>query len=174
LVAELVDSDGYTGVDVSEKMLAIALRKFPRANFLVGDGYRLDFPDRAFDVVLCFEVLGHLPRIDTFLAELLRVARRTVVFTVWPAADRLVEEWHEEFGDRFLYRFYPHGVVLNALRAVAPATGLDVEIGVLSAECWAYIARPGSTNGVQVRRIYPVLAGAEPVEAGTGGCSGGP
>jgi ubiquinone/menaquinone biosynthesis C-methylase UbiE len=161
-LAELIDNDSYTGVDMSHRMLAIARRKFPAANFVAGDGYHLDFPARSFDVVVCFEVFGHLPRIDTMLAELLRVARRTVIFTVWPSAERVVEEWHQEFGDRFLYRFYPHEVVLDTLRAAAPTTGLDIEVGVLSAECWAYIAHPRQARGVEVRRLYPVPAPFEP------------
>lgn len=42
---------------------------------------RLPFPDGAFDVVLCSEVLEHLVRPIEALAELMRVARRAVVLT---------------------------------------------------------------------------------------------
>ena len=48
---------------------------------VVGDARRLPFPDRAFDVVCCSDVLEHVPEGDrnAVLAELFRIARRLVV-----------------------------------------------------------------------------------------------
>jgi SAM-dependent methyltransferase len=40
-----------------------------------GDAYRLPFPDGAFDVVVCCEVLEHLPDVDAALAEMGRVLK---------------------------------------------------------------------------------------------------
>ncbi|MBY0273695.1 glycosyltransferase [Candidatus Binatia bacterium] len=48
---------------------------------VVGDARRLPFPDGAFDVVCCSDVLEHVPEIDrgAVLCELFRIARRLVV-----------------------------------------------------------------------------------------------
>jgi SAM-dependent methyltransferase len=160
LVPRLLPNERYTGVDVSERMLALARAKFPRARLLAGDGYGLRFADGAFDAVLAFEVLGHLPEIGPFLRELVRVARRTAVFTVWPAADGVVEGRESVEGASFLQRRFGHDHILGQLRAHLPAgpagNGLDVEVGVLHAECWAYVLRRRAEPGVDLTRLFPV------------------
>jgi hypothetical protein len=56
---------------------------------------RLPFPDGAFDVVLCSEVLEHLVRPVEAIAELLRITRRALVLTSLEAlsAGRLRRWW---------------------------------------------------------------------------------
>ncbi|MCU1358485.1 MAG: methyltransferase protein [Acidimicrobiales bacterium] len=49
---------------------------------LFGDIGKLPFPDGAFDLVLCIEVLEHVPYPELALAELSRVARRDLVTSV--------------------------------------------------------------------------------------------
>jgi len=46
-----------------------------RADLVVGDACTLPFPDDAFDVVICSEVLEHLPTYETALDEIARVLR---------------------------------------------------------------------------------------------------
>jgi len=73
-----------TGVDASAEMLAVAGRRAADAKlavtFLRGDAHGLEFPDRAFDAVICLRVLMHTPDWRRSLAELCRVARDCVVF----------------------------------------------------------------------------------------------
>jgi SAM-dependent methyltransferase len=73
-----------TGCDVSTNALSIAASANPTATFLPASVVELPFPDDAFDVVGCFEVLEHLPgdMPRQALAELRRVARRAVVLSV--------------------------------------------------------------------------------------------
>ena len=73
-----------TGCDVSPSALEIAADANPEARFVPGSVVELPFPDRAFDVVGCFEVLEHLPGDlpRRALSELARVARRAVVLSV--------------------------------------------------------------------------------------------
>jgi SAM-dependent methyltransferase len=73
-----------TGCDVSEGALAIAADTVPSARFVPGSVTDLPFPDDAFDVVGCFEVLEHLPGDlpRQALREMARVARRAVVLSV--------------------------------------------------------------------------------------------
>ena len=55
---------------------------------------RLPFPDAAFDVVLCSEVLEHLVRPVEAIAELRRIARKAVVVTSLEAfAPRRLGRW---------------------------------------------------------------------------------
>jgi SAM-dependent methyltransferase len=74
-----------TGVDVNAEALAYA-RRHPDhtgdVRYRDGDLYDLPFDDDAFDTVLCSEVLEHLDHPDRALAELRRVAGRSVVISV--------------------------------------------------------------------------------------------
>jgi len=160
LVPRLLANERYTGVDVSERMLEIGRRKFPEARLLSGDGYGLKFPDRSFDVVFAFEVLGHLPEIGTLLREMARVARRTVIFTVWPSPEGVIETRETVRGERFLHRQYPHAYLYEQVQKALPAMPLDLEVGILHEECWAYVLhrREGIAgwNGLAFTRLFPV------------------
>jgi len=143
LVPRRLDNRDYFGVDISEKMLAIARREFPLAQYVQADGFSLCFKDRAFDVVLCFEVLGHLPEIKPAIEELLRTTRSTCVFTVWPSSGDNVTETHEEIGGaRFLHRCYSDSYVRQAIRGCARGRWAEIEVIVLSPAHWAYVVRP--------------------------------
>jgi ubiquinone/menaquinone biosynthesis C-methylase UbiE len=73
-----------TGVDASAEMLEVAARRAEeaqaRVTFTRGDAHRLEFPDRAFDAVVCLRVLMHTPDWRASLGELCRVASQRVVF----------------------------------------------------------------------------------------------
>jgi ubiquinone/menaquinone biosynthesis C-methylase UbiE len=73
-----------TGCDVSDAALAVAAGANPEGRFVAGSVVELPFADKSFEVVGCFEVLEHLtgelPR--QALAEMARVARRSVVLSV--------------------------------------------------------------------------------------------
>ncbi len=72
----------YTGLDATPYYIKLASEAFSgdeAARFVVGDIFAIDFPDRAFDLVMCNNVLLHLPSIAKPLRELCRVARRHVL-----------------------------------------------------------------------------------------------
>ena len=65
-------------------------RKVPGVDVTVGDAGLLPFPDRSVDLVLCIEVLEHLPTVAPAVAELARVAKdRCVVSVPWEPWFRL-------------------------------------------------------------------------------------
>jgi len=78
-----------TGVDPSEQMLAIARTRAAEEAlaiaFEIGDAHHLGFADRAFDVVISFRVLMHVPDWKGCLAELCRVAGQRVILD-YPSA----------------------------------------------------------------------------------------
>ena len=73
-----------TGVDASREMLNVARRRASEERlsieFLEGDVHALAWPDRAFDAVVCFRLLMHVPGWRTAMAELCRVADKRVIF----------------------------------------------------------------------------------------------
>jgi len=72
-----------TGVDPSVEMLAVAQRRADEEHlavrFLPGDIHRLEFADRAFDVVISLRVLMHAADWRQSIAELCRVADQLVI-----------------------------------------------------------------------------------------------
>ncbi|WP_420349574.1 class I SAM-dependent methyltransferase [Pelagibius sp.] len=76
------ESFSYTGVDATESYIELAKRAFPAdsaVSFEVGDVYSLPFRDQAFDIVMCNNLLLHLPNLKPALSELYRVTARNVV-----------------------------------------------------------------------------------------------
>ena len=81
----LRDRVGYIqleGVDLDPSAVAAARRLVPGLPVQVGDVYRLPYPDGAFDLVLCLEVLEHLEDPRAALGEIRRVTRRLALLSV--------------------------------------------------------------------------------------------
>jgi ubiquinone/menaquinone biosynthesis C-methylase UbiE len=75
-------SFGYVGTDASADYLTLARKAFESdsaAAFKHGDIFNLPFEQASFDVVMCNNVLLHLPTVARPLAELVRVSRRYVL-----------------------------------------------------------------------------------------------
>jgi ubiquinone/menaquinone biosynthesis C-methylase UbiE len=74
-----------TGIDFSEKMVAIAKKMFPGIRFAQGDAQNLSCDDGSFDRVLVNFGLLHLSRPEQACAEAFRVLRSSgkFGFTVW-------------------------------------------------------------------------------------------
>ncbi|HVN77000.1 MAG TPA: class I SAM-dependent methyltransferase [Thermoanaerobaculaceae bacterium] len=78
-----IKASEVSGVDVDARALehcrATVEGRNPRLRRLaLYDGHTLEFPDEAFDVVTCVDVLEHVPDYDRLLDELLRVSRKGV------------------------------------------------------------------------------------------------
>lgn len=96
LLGQLVAPDGEAvGVDFSTTMVEEASRRAKQSDvpvrFEQGDIMALDFPDNSFDRARAEQVLQHIPRPETALAELTRVTRPGgVVAVMEPDWDTLV------------------------------------------------------------------------------------
>jgi SAM-dependent methyltransferase len=73
-----------TGLDASQEMLAVAMRRAAAAGVEIawtpGDAHAIGVADRSFDAVVCLRVLMHTPDWRRCLGELCRVSRDRVVF----------------------------------------------------------------------------------------------
>jgi len=63
----------FYGVDISEKAIQIAKEKVKNRSFAVGDAENLGYKDNCFDIIVCTEVLEHLPTPYKALKEIHRV-----------------------------------------------------------------------------------------------------
>jgi ubiquinone/menaquinone biosynthesis C-methylase UbiE len=127
-----------TGLDQSERMLAIARDRIPGGTFVQGDALELPFDDGAFDRVFTGHFYGHLEPDDRarFLAEARRVAPELIVAdsAVRPDHDR--EEWQE--------RKLNDGSRFQVFKRYFDAGELAAELGdgeVLLASPWFVVVR---------------------------------
>jgi ubiquinone/menaquinone biosynthesis C-methylase UbiE len=79
-----------TGVDFSNKMVAIAKRMFPDVSFMHGDAQNLPFSDASFDCVLINFGLLHVADPEQACAEAARVLKSggKFGFTVWAGPEQ--------------------------------------------------------------------------------------
>jgi SAM-dependent methyltransferase len=73
------------GLDFSDKVVAIARRNVPDAEFHQGDAQALPFEDDSFDAVVCGYGVIHVPNPDVALKEMCRVLRPDgrLAISVW-------------------------------------------------------------------------------------------
>lgn len=102
-VRERFPSSAFTGIDLPDDELAAAWRErgLPGA---FADIAALPFPDRTFDLVLCIEVLEHVPDPAAGLRELRRVAAADLVMSVprepiWRAANMARGKYLRDLGN---------------------------------------------------------------------------
>ncbi len=89
-----VDID-YTGVDATEYYVQLARKAFgDKYSFFVGDIFDLPFSDLSFDIVICNNVILHLPPPPTKpIAELIRVSKKyTIMRTVFGERNYIIKE----------------------------------------------------------------------------------
>jgi SAM-dependent methyltransferase len=72
----------FDGLELDETALEQARARCPGARLVRGDGCELPFGDQSFDLVVCLEVLEHLPEPARALRELRRVARAGCLLSV--------------------------------------------------------------------------------------------
>ena len=130
----------YCGVDKTEKMIDFAKRRFPEANFVVGDIYNLQFPDRSWDVVYIRHVFTHLPGYEDALAEVTRVTRDCLIICLlYPLADKQQIQVEGEppdqtklgeFSEHYL-NIYARGPFMGAIKNLGFDVVMDemVEVG---------------------------------------------
>jgi ubiquinone/menaquinone biosynthesis C-methylase UbiE len=95
-----------TGIDFSEKMIAIAKTMFPDISFLQGDAQEVPFGDATFDRVLLNFGLLHVSQPEMACAEACRVlkSKGRFGFSVWAGPDKnpgakMVNDAIEAHGD---------------------------------------------------------------------------
>lgn len=139
LVPKVMGNAYYTGIDVTQNMLAIASKDYPEGTFLEDDLYRLSFEDKSFEIVAAFEVLGHIRDIKVPIQEMLRVASKKVIFTVWTSDSTQITE--ERFKNSlFLHTAFSHEDIMNIINEVTDSSDcLCIESYFINPNIRAYI-----------------------------------
>ena len=138
----------YTGVDATSNFIEKGLAAWqdqPQISFQLGDIYDLPFSNMEFDIVMCNNVLLHLPSIVKPIRELLRVARRYVLvrtligersFRVqevyskanWPFSEVSEEDEFDESGEPVSFGYeniYAKGYFESVIRRANPRANIE-------------------------------------------------
>ncbi len=78
IIDRMFSPSGYTGVDLDPRMIRRAEKKsggLANTRFMVGDASTLPFDDAAYDLVVDFGVVHHIPNWREALAEIHRVLK---------------------------------------------------------------------------------------------------
>lgn len=86
-LARRLGAERVAGVEPWEPFAALAREAVPGADVRIGGAERLPFRDGAFDVVLSQLVVNFMADPEAGVAEMRRVARRTVTSCTWDYAD---------------------------------------------------------------------------------------
>ena len=95
-----------TGLDVSEKMLAIAKKHFSTTEFVLGDIEELPFEDESFDMVVATFVIVHLGTLQRAFDEVYRVLKPGGVFLVSNVNQRKAPKLKMEKEEIIIKSFY--------------------------------------------------------------------
>jgi ubiquinone/menaquinone biosynthesis C-methylase UbiE len=128
---ELGSNFHYTGCDATAPYVDLARSAFSHdlnARFSVGDIFNLEFKDAAFDVVMCNNLLLHLPSVMKPIEELTRVARRAVFVRtlIGDRSFRIQDVYPDtpEFDERgeptrfYFYNIYSEAYIGSLLRRI--------------------------------------------------------
>jgi len=129
----------YTGLDATLPYVALAAgvwRAEREVRFVAGDVYQLPFADRSADLVLCCNVLLHLPSVAAPLRELVRVARRDLVvrMLIGERGFRVKEIEGDEISEEGepasynWYNIYPRLYVERVLRSIPRVRRVDMTV----------------------------------------------
>ncbi|MBI4058759.1 class I SAM-dependent methyltransferase [Candidatus Microgenomates bacterium] len=81
-ISQLLPASQITGIDVYDKAIQHAKKKYPRLKFIVCDAHRLPFKDNTFDLVICYETIEHVVKPETVLSEIRRVMKKNGIAIV--------------------------------------------------------------------------------------------
>lgn len=95
----------YIGIDISEGMIAEAIRRHPKAIFLQQSLYALDFPKNSFDGFWSACSLLHIPkdRIDAVLSSIKQILKPGAIgfISIKQGTKFLKKDWHKTGNERF-------------------------------------------------------------------------
>lgn len=70
------------GIEYSKTAIKLGKKSFPRLDIKEGSIYDMPYKDKSFDLVVCTEVLEHLDDVEKGLAEVMRVSKKHIIFSV--------------------------------------------------------------------------------------------
>jgi SAM-dependent methyltransferase len=155
IISRRYDSD-YIGIDVSPELVNEAQQKYG-ADFRVYDGENIPIENASCDLVISFGVMHHLPHWKAMINELIRVAKKSVLFDVRlshsiDSNESRVYEQHMGFGGEKSSFAIPY-IVLSFEEFYEYLTDICSSHG-LSFESYGYFCKPTPLSNVDLAEVF--------------------
>ena len=97
----------YYGLDFSSSAIKIAKSRVPKGKFWEGSLRKLPFKDKFFDLIVCSEVLEHIPLYNEAIKEISRVIKKggTILITT-PNRINPDMVWRRFWKGKYTYQIY--------------------------------------------------------------------
>ncbi len=177
LLGRVFKNAEVSGVDISEKALALARQKHPGLEFVPFDGEETPFADQTFDLVFSYHVLEHVPDLAASLAEMARLtAPGGYALACLPCGDpgslasKIVDrirggrEVSPTGEERFFFEDRAHlrrAASQDLIRGFS-SLGFDLAAGFYANQFWGeveYLVRGGLSR---IRRTFPLFRAKGP------------
>jgi arsenite methyltransferase len=162
-LSALTGRDGrVVGLDVSSGLLGYAReRAVPGGapiEYVLGDAYYLDFPNRSFDASCSITLFAHLDNLDQVVREMVRVTRRTVMLLDQDYQTLVFENSDTRLTRRILQHGADHNVLDGWCGRKLP--GVLVRNGVTDVQCcpFAYCERDSQSYLITIAERFAALA----------------
>jgi ubiquinone/menaquinone biosynthesis C-methylase UbiE len=163
---ELASIAGRTGrvvgLDVSPALLGYARRRTAPEDvpveYLLGDAYNLDFPNRCFDASCSFTLLAHLNDLDRAVREMIRVTGHTVMLFDQDYQTLVFENSDTALTRKILQHGADHNVVDGWCGRKLP--GVLVRHGLRDVQCcpFVYCERDSQSYLITIAERFVTLA----------------
>ncbi len=97
-----------SGIDVSEKMLEVARKKYPWVNFAQADAENLPFKDDEFDVVVSAFVIVHFKDLQKLFDEVCRVLKSGGIFVLTNINQKKAPKLKLKNGEEIIIKSFYH------------------------------------------------------------------
>lgn len=77
---EVNSSLKYNGIDISERLINIAKKKYLEASFLHYDGHEIPYKNNSFELVFSLGVLHHLQHYENIIEQMINKSKKYVLF----------------------------------------------------------------------------------------------
>jgi SAM-dependent methyltransferase len=146
-----------TGADVDEQAVEHARSRYPEAEFVTGDIAKLPLEDGAFDLVVSFETIEHVPKPEEALRELRRVLApdgRLVISTPNKHQYLVENEFHE--------REFTHEEFVELLGGLFPSVQVALQHNWTTSAVLEPPAAANARGDTVLRTDFYKVAGIEP------------
>ena len=95
----------YTGIDLSEDMIKVGKRRYPKIDLRMMDCEKLNFKDETFDVILARSILHHVPHPEKAVKEIKRCLKNDGIVVISEPKKTFISEGPRYIAKKFTGHF---------------------------------------------------------------------
>lgn len=148
------------GVDINEEALVFPKHKYKdhsNVEVIPMDAQELNFPDMSFDVVIIYEAIYYLNKVDQFIAEAYRVLRKEGILIIATANP----EWADFNPSPFSIKYYSASELEEIIKRRFPEVNIYGAFSTKSESLKAYLISYLKRTAVRLKLMPKTMHGKE-------------